>query len=81
MLQGGVPLFPRTYVGGGSCDLTKGFLANAVEALQGISSVLSKSNEDSEIPSTRIGSTKRALEEVSDKSLKPTVYLQEHLLL
>lgn len=70
--QRGVPLFPRTYVGGGSGDLTKGFLANAMEALQGISNVLSKPNEESEITSATMGSGKKAFEEVPDKNLEPT---------
>lgn len=70
--QIGVPLFPRTYVGSGSGEITKGFLANAMEALQRISSVLPKSNEDSEIPSATIGSAKRSLEKVPDKNLELT---------
>jgi hypothetical protein len=71
--QTGVPLFPRTYVGGGSGEITKGFLANAMEALQRISSVLPKSNEDSEMQSATIGSANRVYEEVPDKNLEPTV--------
>ena len=43
-----------------------------MEALQRIPSVLPKSNEDSEIPSTTIGSTKRSLEKVPDKNLELT---------
>ncbi len=70
--QTGVPLFPRTYVGGGSGEITTGFLANAMEALQRISSVIPKSNEDSEIPSATIGSVKRNLEKVPDNNLEPT---------
>jgi uncharacterized membrane protein YqiK len=70
--QRGVPLFPRTYVGGASGDITKGFIANAMETLQGITSTLPKSSDNSEISSETIESAKKALEEVPDKNQEPT---------